>query len=343
MPDLFAGAPLVLMGRYHGSAHGSVTLQASSAAGRAWSETVASRVSDNPAIACVWARGHIRQLEDRFVVGQGDCSKLEKRIVDTSLKFGVLCRFTAFVAVDKSEAVNKGGEGHRIVQPVEAPQGWGMLERECVGAMPSAAAQAAAPGASRIMLAKRVLGEANADGRVSKRTQVAMDDAAREAMAAPSAPPVANVPTRRGPKDQATKEKARPRDKEGGILRRIFGAFGQGSRAADAVATEDLAAYRPRARVLLERLQSCTATDPAARLSELGVLLVRLQELLEDMKSVAVGGKAIEPLQQLVADLRKLLTQDQPAPGEVDRVWSQADMVLRAFVGDVPERAQFWK
>jgi Ca-activated chloride channel family protein len=316
MPDLFAGAPLVLMGRYHGPAHGSVTLQATSAVGRTWSETVASRVSDNPAIACVWARGHIRRLEDRFVVGQGDRSKLEKQIVDTSLKFGVLCRFTAFVAVDKSEVVNKGGQGHRIVQPVEAPQGWGMLETRSVGAMPAMPSlrRAAPPPACA---------------------------------AAPACPPPAEgaggLTERLSTLGKRRKEEAGSRDREGGILRRLFGAMGQGSRAADAAAAEDLSAYRPRARMLLERLKSCTATEPAARLSELGILLVQLQALLEDMRSVAITGQAVEPLQQLVVDLRQLVAQDQPTPAEVDQVWSQAEMVLGTFVGDVQKRGEFWK
>ena len=38
-------------------------------------------------------------------------------------------------------------------------------------------------GAKKTMLAKQVLQEINAGGRVSKKTQLAMDDAAREAMA----------------------------------------------------------------------------------------------------------------------------------------------------------------
>ena len=48
---------------------------------------------------------------------------MEKRIVKTSLRFGVLCRFTAFVAVD-SRVVAEGGVPHRVMQPVEVPAGW---------------------------------------------------------------------------------------------------------------------------------------------------------------------------------------------------------------------------
>ena len=79
---------------------------------------------DNPAIAAAWARGQIRQLEDRYAAGDGDRGALEKAIVGISLKFGVLCRFTAYVAIDRSEVVNQGGAVHRATQPVEMPSGW---------------------------------------------------------------------------------------------------------------------------------------------------------------------------------------------------------------------------
>jgi Ca-activated chloride channel family protein len=51
---------------------------------------------------------------------------LEGRAVDVSLRFGVLCRFTAYVAVD-SRVVTEGGRPHRVVQPVEPASGWDML------------------------------------------------------------------------------------------------------------------------------------------------------------------------------------------------------------------------
>ncbi|HEV3260852.1 MAG TPA: VWA domain-containing protein, partial [Gemmataceae bacterium] len=127
MPDLFAGAPLSIMGRCRQAAAGPVVLHASDVVDRPWSETVQASLSDNAAISCVWARGHIRELEDRFVLGRVDRGQVEKRIVRTSLKFGVLCRFTAFVAIDTSEVVNKGGEVHSVIQPVDAPEGWAML------------------------------------------------------------------------------------------------------------------------------------------------------------------------------------------------------------------------
>ena len=69
-------------------------------------------------------RGQIRQLEDRYAACDGDLSALEKAIIALSLKFQVLCRFTAYVAVDGSRAINQNGPLHRVTQPVELPTGW---------------------------------------------------------------------------------------------------------------------------------------------------------------------------------------------------------------------------
>jgi Ca-activated chloride channel family protein len=123
-PCLFAGSPLLLLGRYRGCAAAPVELRGESAGGAAWREMVAPNVRDNPAIVSAWARGQVRQLEDRYGARLGDRAALERLIIATSLRFGVLCRFTAYVAVDRSAVVNEGGEVHRITQPVEKPRGW---------------------------------------------------------------------------------------------------------------------------------------------------------------------------------------------------------------------------
>ena len=128
LPDLFAGTPLLLSGRYRGDADGAIALQARDAAGQMWSAEVRGRRVDNPALTTVWARrpaardgGSLRHRHGRIRTA------LEREIVATSLRFGVLCRFTAFVAVDRSEVVNPGGQVHGIVQPVEQPAGWASI------------------------------------------------------------------------------------------------------------------------------------------------------------------------------------------------------------------------
>jgi Ca-activated chloride channel family protein len=149
LPALFPGVPLVVSGRYRrgpGNPDGAaLTVRGRDAAGRPWSATVAATESANPALAGVWARAHLRDLEDRYAAAGAAAPGLERRIVETSLRFGVLCRFTAFVAVD-SRVANEGGRVHRVLQPVEPPAGWELpAARPLAAAMPLARL-AARPG-----------------------------------------------------------------------------------------------------------------------------------------------------------------------------------------------------
>jgi Ca-activated chloride channel family protein len=145
LPDLFAGVPYVLRGRYRAAAAPApdadgdadaagpvVTLRGALPDGTPWSVPAQGRPHAAPAITAAWARARLRDLEDRYVaeadryVGLGepaDRSALEHRIVQTSLRFGVLCRFTAFVAVD-DRVVADGTTPRTVIQPVEPPSGW---------------------------------------------------------------------------------------------------------------------------------------------------------------------------------------------------------------------------
>ncbi|MGW6447241.1 VIT domain-containing protein [Lentzea sp. NPDC055074] len=116
---VYPGVPLVAFGRYRGAAPESYTVRGRSRDGAEWQETVAVREHTSPAVRSQWARAALRDLEDRYSAGD---RTLESSIVETSLRFGVLCRFTAFVAVD--ERVVSDGSVHRVVQPVEQPAGW---------------------------------------------------------------------------------------------------------------------------------------------------------------------------------------------------------------------------
>jgi Ca-activated chloride channel family protein len=116
LPDVYPGAPVVVMGRFAGAAVGAVVVSGQPN----WQTSVIATPSANPALAALWARANIRDLEDQYVTGQ---TSLEKQIIDTSLRFGVLSRFTAFVAVDQ-RVVNEGGTTRRMTQPVDLPSGW---------------------------------------------------------------------------------------------------------------------------------------------------------------------------------------------------------------------------
>lgn len=140
LPDAMPGVPLVVRGRYRGGAAGSIVLRGTGREGADWSVAVAGQRRDAPVVTVAWARAHLRDLEDRYAAAWGrtenrSAPDLAKRIVDTSLRFGVLCRFTAYVAVD-GRIVATGEMPHRVMQPVEAPAGWdpGPAEPAAVGA-----------------------------------------------------------------------------------------------------------------------------------------------------------------------------------------------------------------
>jgi Ca-activated chloride channel homolog len=129
----------VLYGRFRGEPAGALTVHGRDATGQPWSARVPAAPGATPALAVMWARAHLRDLEDRYATDPSPDRDLERRIVDTSLRFGVLCRFTAFVAADV-QVVNQGGTVHRVLQPVDAPAGWDMFQRVeyAVAAMPLA-------------------------------------------------------------------------------------------------------------------------------------------------------------------------------------------------------------
>jgi Ca-activated chloride channel family protein len=124
LPDVFPGVPFVVTGRYRGPARGALALAGTMRDGTPWSSTVTATRHDNPALTAIWARALLRDLEDRYVsrVGGGG-EELEQRITGVSLRFGVLCRFTAYIAVDQ-RVVTDGGTPRQVLQPVDVPAGW---------------------------------------------------------------------------------------------------------------------------------------------------------------------------------------------------------------------------
>ncbi|MFD4668176.1 VIT domain-containing protein [Lentzea sp. NPDC058450] len=139
---IYPGVPLVAFGRYTGKP-AEFTVRGRTRAGEDWRETVAVTEHAAESVRSQWARAALRDLEDRYAVGD---SSVEPKIVETSLKYGVLCRFTAFVAVD--ERVVSDGTVHRVTQPVEQPAGWEMPSmpvRSFGGGMGAPLAAAPAP------------------------------------------------------------------------------------------------------------------------------------------------------------------------------------------------------
>lgn len=102
LPDLYAGQPLLVHGRYTRPGRGQVVLRGR-IAGRPWSETLQVELGEetegNDAIAPIWARASIRELMNRLYLR--DDESTQREITNLGLRFGLVTRFTSFVAVEE--------------------------------------------------------------------------------------------------------------------------------------------------------------------------------------------------------------------------------------------------
>ncbi|MGC3954699.1 MAG: VIT domain-containing protein [Propionicimonas sp.] len=184
VPDLYPGVPLVMDGRYVGQpTAAAVTLTGRTRTGEPWTAAVPGTIVDGAATTALWARAHVRELEDRWVClpGWGESSdQLKNRIIDTSLRYGVLSRFTAWVAVDERVVVETG-ELHRVRQPVELPAGWEvagesvMVARSLASAAPMPAPAAPVSRTGPRLLAGRATSSRDARREVSQPDTEASD------------------------------------------------------------------------------------------------------------------------------------------------------------------------
>ena len=78
-------------------------------------EAITPVAAEGEVVYRAWARSRLLDLEDLFLVGKATPQEL----VRLSVSAQVLCRFTAFTAVDKAEKVNTEQEMRKIMQPVE--------------------------------------------------------------------------------------------------------------------------------------------------------------------------------------------------------------------------------
>jgi Ca-activated chloride channel family protein len=342
MPDLFAGTPLLLSGRYRGDADGAIALQARDAAGQLWSAEVRGRRVDNPALPTVWARGRLREMEDRYVVGTGDRAALEREIVATSLRFGVLCRFTAFVAVDHSEVVNPGGLVHGIVQPVEQPAGWESVRCYAAAALHSNARGAmpcAPPSAS--MAPPAMLGGSAPSDTESVDSMLMEFGAAEETLSE-------NLARRSIRKQRAQSKHASEASSSGrprGLIERLLSLFPARQRKKN-VPIVDRAPFRQRVLDLLQNLQSSATTDVATRLGVLRSLATRVEELFKDLVAAGDRDPSVKALGEVVLRLHTLLAEGQPAETDILDVWTRIDNGLQRWLAlgeTTPRREGFWK
>lgn len=345
LPDLFVGAPLVLSGRFSGEPVGAVQVRGSAADGQPWQTSVTAAVSADAGLAAYWARGRVRDLEDGFASGHGDADT-ERKIVEISLKFGVLCRFTAFVAID-TRVVNQGGAMKRVTQPVDSPSGWDMLDAQADGVFPSALG-----GAGWTAAAKEKKRHARIGGPVAVSASASappMPSLRRAAIPKPgggpgfgSVPPAPAAPASAAPfmpsnapspAPMAQPEPMPERDIEvPDFLREAPADLRARSQGPD---------LQVRVSTLLERLRTAASASYAERVEQLRQIAAELRQLL-----LNAPAERIEALSELADDLEQPLGADAADAAELDRRWQHAVTVLAGF-SEAPEPQRrataFWK
>jgi Ca-activated chloride channel family protein len=344
LPDLFAGSPLFVLGRYRGKAAHGISVQARGPDGAMWATEVVARREASPVAAVAWARGRLRELEDRYVVGAGDKTKLEKDITDLSLRFGVLCRFTAYVAVDRSEVVNAGGQAHGVVQPVEQPSGW---------------AQPMAACAPPPMAFRRAMSAPPKSAAAEEELDLCMDFGPEEALDRAVAPPPRSIPYMapeqmappgsRGRSYRREAPKAKSAAAKGpGLLQRLLDLFRGGpkkDKAGAPPAAIDREPYRRRLADVLRQMEQAPA-DAAARLAALRSLAPTLEEVFTQWTQAGERDDAVRRLGEVVVALQALLAEAKPADAAVGALWTKTEGVLReclTLAGGTPGREGFWK
>ena len=123
LPNLVPGVPVVVRGRYRGTPAGGVCVQGRRPTGDVWKEQADAAAVSTGCQGSLWARGRLRHLEDLYATRNRalPVKGLEKKMVELSTAFGVLCRFTAIVAIDPRHPDRKPEPAslRRIVQPVD--------------------------------------------------------------------------------------------------------------------------------------------------------------------------------------------------------------------------------
>jgi Ca-activated chloride channel family protein len=89
-------------------------------------------------LAALWARERVAWLEDQAAVDPARERGLQAEVVALATAHGIASRFTAFVAVERTVAVD--GTPVTVVQPVELPDAWDMPSVACLSGPMSAPA-----------------------------------------------------------------------------------------------------------------------------------------------------------------------------------------------------------
>ncbi|HEY6513576.1 MAG TPA: VIT and VWA domain-containing protein [Burkholderiaceae bacterium] len=121
LPDVMAGRPVVLWGKWRGDPQGAKLVVQGQAAGGNHVDVIDAPAPDADAVALkhLWARQRIAQLGDEEALSGGQSQR--EPITALGLKYGLLTAYTSFIAVDQQ--VRTQVAATPVNQPLPLPQG----------------------------------------------------------------------------------------------------------------------------------------------------------------------------------------------------------------------------
>ncbi|HSW26789.1 MAG TPA: VWA domain-containing protein, partial [Burkholderiaceae bacterium] len=141
LPDVMAGRPVVVWGKWRGDPSGAKLVLQGHAASGSHADVIDAPAPDTDAVALkhLWARQRIAQLGDEEALAGGQSQR--EPITALGLKYGLLTSYTSFIAVD--QLVRTQQSATPVNQPLPLPQGVSALA--VGGAQPMAAVVPSTP------------------------------------------------------------------------------------------------------------------------------------------------------------------------------------------------------
>ncbi len=124
IPDVYAGMPLIVAGKYREAGRATVTFRAT-AAGKPVSipiEVTLPAQHEQPAVAQLWARHRIEELMT-LATSDGIPDGVAAELTQLGLGYHLVTERTSFIAVDRTRVVASDGQVRVVEQPAATPEG----------------------------------------------------------------------------------------------------------------------------------------------------------------------------------------------------------------------------
>ena len=127
LTDLFSAKPVILHGRYTKAMSGTIKLKGTLAGApyeRSINLVLPETETANDSLATLWARTRVDELSTTRLMAVNEKTGLEidSAITNLGLEFGLMTKFTSFVAVEDRVA-NPNGDPTKVSVPAQLPEG----------------------------------------------------------------------------------------------------------------------------------------------------------------------------------------------------------------------------